>query len=78
MAGRASLHGMGTTTIAMLRTDNKLVAGPHRRLPRLPARDGKLTQITKDHSFVQSLVDEGRITEDEANGTRSAPSSPGS
>jgi protein phosphatase len=29
-------------------------------------RDGTLSQLTKDHTFVQSLVDEGRITEDEA------------
>jgi len=29
-------------------------------------RDGEITQITKDHTFVQTLVDEGRITEDEA------------
>jgi protein phosphatase len=31
-------------------------------------RDGTLTQITHDHSFVQSLIDEGRITEAEAKG----------
>ncbi len=29
-------------------------------------RDGELTQITKDDTFVQSLIDEGRITEEEA------------
>lgn len=29
-------------------------------------RSGELTQLTKDHTFVQSLIDEGRITEDEA------------
>ncbi|MEP7089126.1 MAG: protein phosphatase 2C domain-containing protein [Nocardioidaceae bacterium] len=29
-------------------------------------RDGTLSQLTRDHTFVQSLVDEGRITEDEA------------
>lgn len=29
-------------------------------------RDGVLRQITSDHTLVQSLVDEGRITEDEA------------
>jgi len=29
-------------------------------------RDGVVTQVTKDHSFVQTLVDEGRITADEA------------
>jgi PPM family protein phosphatase len=29
-------------------------------------RDGTLSQLTTDHTFVQSLIDEGRITEDEA------------
>ena len=29
-------------------------------------RDGMLTQITQDDTFVQSLIDEGRITEEEA------------
>ena len=29
-------------------------------------RDGTLAQLTTDHTFVQSLIDEGRITEDDA------------
>jgi protein phosphatase len=29
-------------------------------------RDGELSQLTADHTFVQSLVDEGRITEEES------------
>jgi PPM family protein phosphatase len=29
-------------------------------------RDGTLSQLTRDHTFVQSLVDEGRITEEES------------
>jgi serine/threonine protein phosphatase PrpC len=29
-------------------------------------RDGALQQLTTDHTFVQTLIDEGRITEDEA------------
>ena len=29
-------------------------------------RDGAISQLTADHTFVQSLIDEGRITEDEA------------
>ena len=29
-------------------------------------RDGELSQLTTDHTFVQSLIDEGRITDDEA------------
>jgi serine/threonine-protein phosphatase Stp1 len=34
------------------------------RLYRL--RNGKLTQLTRDHRFIQDLLDSGRITEDEA------------
>jgi serine/threonine protein phosphatase PrpC len=63
-----SLHGMGTTLIAILRSNNKLVIAHIGDSRAFLARDGKLVQITKDHSFVQSLVDEGRITEDEAIG----------
>ncbi|QYJ03230.1 protein phosphatase 2C domain-containing protein [Nocardioides panacisoli] len=29
-------------------------------------RDGELSQLTSDHTFVQSLIDDGRITEEEA------------
>jgi PPM family protein phosphatase len=63
-----SLNGMGTTLIAILRSQNKLVLAHIGDSRAYLARDGTLTQITKDHSFVQSLVDEGRITEDEAIG----------
>lgn len=62
------LQGMGTTLIAILRSHNKLVLAHIGDSRAFLAREGKLTQITKDHSFVQSLVDEGRITEDEAIG----------
>jgi protein phosphatase len=63
-----SLHGMGTTLIAILRSQNKLVLAHIGDSRAFLGRDGTLTQITKDHSFVQSLVDEGRITADEAIG----------
>ena len=63
-----SLHGMGTTLIAILRSQNKLVLAHIGDSRAFLVRDGQVTQITKDHSFVQNLVDEGRITEDEAMG----------
>jgi serine/threonine protein phosphatase PrpC len=63
-----SLRGMGTTLIAVLRANNKLVIAHIGDSRAFLARDGQLTQITKDHSYVQSLVDEGRLTEDEAMG----------
>src|SRR5690606_29825739 len=61
-----ALDGMGTTCIAMLRSGSKLAVaniGDSRAYLR---RGVRVTQITKDHSFVQKLLDEGRIGEDEA------------
>lgn len=66
--GNPSLNGMGTTLIAILRSRNNLVLAHIGDSRAYLARDGQLSQITKDHSFVQSLVDEGRITADEATG----------
>ncbi len=60
------LDGMGTTLIAILRSRDKLVLAHIGDSRAFLARDGEVTQITKDHSFVQSLVDEGRITAEEA------------
>jgi serine/threonine protein phosphatase PrpC len=60
------LTGMGTTVSGMLRVGDK-VALAHigdSRIYRF--RDGKLEQISNDHTFVQRLVDSGRITPEEA------------
>lgn len=62
----SSVEGMGTTVTGML-SDGERIALVHigdSRAYRL--RDGRLEQLTRDHTFVQSLVDEGRITRDEA------------
>ena len=61
-----SLRGMGTTLIALLRSRDKLVLTHIGDSRAFLVRDGVVTQITKDHSFVQNLVDEGRITVEEA------------
>jgi len=60
------LEGMGTTLIAILRARDKLVLAHIGDSRAFVVRDGEVSQITKDHSFVQSLVDEGRITSEEA------------
>ncbi|GGB89754.1 serine/threonine protein phosphatase [Knoellia flava TL1] len=60
------LEGMGTTLIAILRARDKLVLAHIGDSRAFVVRDGQVSQITKDHSFVQSLVDEGRITAEEA------------
>jgi Serine/threonine protein phosphatase len=61
-----ALEGMGTTLIALLRARDKLVLTHIGDSRAFLVREGAVTQITKDHSFVQSLVDDGRITQDEA------------
>lgn len=62
-AGRA---GMGTTLTALL-TDGTHVALAHVGDSRAYlARDGDLVQLTVDHTFVQTLVDQGLLTRDEA------------
>jgi len=60
-----STEGMGTTLTAML------WSGAHAAICHIGdsraylLRDRRLYQITHDHTLVQSLVDEGRITEDD-------------
>ena len=56
------LTGMGTTVSAMIRVKSSMVIGHigDSRIYRL--REGVLEQITADHTFVQRLVDSGRIT----------------
>ena len=60
------LEGMGTTLIAFLRSGNKLAMANIGDSRAYLVRNGVFTQITKDHSLVQALLDEGRITEAEA------------
>lgn len=63
---RPELQGMGTTVTALLRTRNKLAVAHIGDSRAYLLRGEDLTQITHDHSFVQTLIDDGRITEDEA------------
>jgi PPM family protein phosphatase len=60
------LDGMGTTLTAVLFAGSKLGLAHVGDSRAYLLRDGKLTQITHDDTFVQSLIDEGRITVDEA------------
>ncbi|PJJ65275.1 Stp1/IreP family PP2C-type Ser/Thr phosphatase [Compostimonas suwonensis] len=62
----AELTGMGTTVSAILRVGDQ-IAIAHIGDSRIYLyRQGELSQITTDHTFVQRLVDSGRITEEEA------------
>ena len=60
------LTGMGTTVSAMIRVGDR-IALAHIGDSRIYLfRDGELKQVSTDHTFVQRLVDSGRITEEEA------------
>ncbi|TDC83188.1 Stp1/IreP family PP2C-type Ser/Thr phosphatase [Actinomadura sp. 7K507] len=61
-----ALQGMGTTLTAMLWEGNQVALVHIGDSRAYLLRDGSLFQITHDHTLVQSLVDEGRITPDEA------------
>ena len=60
------LEGMGTTLTAILFAGNRIGLAHIGDSRGYLLRDGELTQITKDDTFVQTLVDEGRITREEA------------
>ncbi|MFF7248641.1 PP2C family protein-serine/threonine phosphatase [Embleya sp. NPDC008237] len=60
------LEGMGTTLTALLWTGSRLGLAHIGDSRAYLLRDGALEQITQDHTWVQRLVDEGRITEEEA------------
>ncbi|WP_460775376.1 Stp1/IreP family PP2C-type Ser/Thr phosphatase [Microbacterium sp. GXF7504] len=63
---RPELAGMGTTVSALLMVDDYAVIAHIGDSRIYLYRDGALTQITTDHTFVQRLVDTGRITPEEA------------
>jgi serine/threonine protein phosphatase PrpC len=60
------LEGMGTTLTAILFAGNRIGMVHIGDSRGYLLRDGELTQITKDDTFVQTLVDDGRITKEEA------------
>lgn len=61
-----SLDGMGTTVCGFVLADDRLAVVNIGDSRAYLVRDGRLHRVTRDHSWVQSLVDEGRLTEAEA------------
>ena len=62
-----SLRGMGTTlTAATLAAGDTLLVGHVGDSRAYLLRDGELRQLTTDHSLVEELVRDGRLTPDEA------------
>jgi protein phosphatase len=60
-----AIEGMGTTLTAVLWSDGHAAVCHIGDSRGYLLRQGELYQITHDHTLVQSLVDEGRITEDD-------------
>ena len=60
-------EGMGTTLTALLWTGADIRVAHIGDSRAYLLRGGELRQLTHDHTFVQTLVDEGRISPDEAN-----------
>ena len=66
VAEQPDLEGMGTTLTAILFAGNRLGLVHVGDSRAYLLRNGQLNQITKDDTFVQSLIDEGRIRPEEA------------
>ncbi len=63
--GDDTLSGMGTTLTAALFEGQRLHVAHVGDSRAYLLRDGRVRQITRDHTFVQQLLDDGSITEDE-------------
>jgi PPM family protein phosphatase len=61
-----SVEGMGTTVTAIIFDGDTMGLAHIGDSRAYLLRDGELSQLTSDHTFVQGLVDEGRITAVEA------------
>ncbi|WP_432943504.1 protein phosphatase 2C domain-containing protein [Kribbella sp. CA-253562] len=59
-------EGMGSTVTALMFDGQQLGLAHLGDSRAYRMRDGRLEQLSHDHTFVQSLVDEGRISQEEA------------
>ncbi|MFF2276817.1 PP2C family protein-serine/threonine phosphatase [Agromyces sp. NPDC058126] len=66
VADHSELTGMGTTVSSMLYLGDRVVISHIGDSRIYLLRSGELSQISTDHTFVQRLVDAGRITAEEA------------
>jgi protein phosphatase len=61
------LDGMGTTMVALLYVENDIAYALNVGDSRMyEISDGRMVQITTDHSYVQYLIDLGQLTAEEA------------
>jgi protein phosphatase len=63
-----AVEGMGTTLTALLRTEQRLFLVHVGDSRAYLLRAGVLTQVTRDDTYVQMLIEEGEITSDQARG----------
>ena len=61
-----TLRGMGTTCVLMMIREGKIYIGHVGDSRVYIHSEGILRRLTSDHSFVQALIDQGLITEEEA------------
>ncbi|MBA3853743.1 MAG: serine/threonine protein phosphatase [Gemmatimonas sp.] len=66
MLAESDKQGMGTTASVMVLSDHGYLIGQIGDSRVYLYRDGALTQITKDHSYVQEQVDAGLLTPEQA------------
>ncbi len=66
ISAEPSNQGMGTTVTGLARNGSRMVVFHVGDSRAYLLRDDQLAQITKDHTYVQSLVDAGEITPEEA------------
>ncbi|MFD9888308.1 PP2C family protein-serine/threonine phosphatase [Amycolatopsis sp. NPDC059027] len=67
-AREPATEGMGTTLTALLFDGSRFAAAHIGDSRGYVLRHGELHRITRDHTFVQALVEDGRIAPDEAAG----------
>ncbi|MCL1898787.1 MAG: protein phosphatase 2C domain-containing protein [Micrococcales bacterium] len=60
------LAGLGTTITALLRSGDRLVLGHIGDSRAYLLREGQIEQVTADHTFVQYLVDTGKLAPEQA------------
>lgn len=65
-ADEPGLRGMGTTLTATIVEGRRLHVGHVGDSRAYLVRDGQMTQLTRDHTLVAHLIEEGQITEEEA------------
>ncbi|WP_281891067.1 Stp1/IreP family PP2C-type Ser/Thr phosphatase [Paenibacillus sp. YYML68] len=65
-SGRESYHGMGTTVVAVLANPSVAVIAHIGDSRAYRIREGRLEQLTQDHSLVNELLKSGQITREEA------------